>query len=85
MPERETGLLLAVQAAGGFSALARVLGISPQGLWQWERVPAERLLQVEAVTKIPREKLRPDLYRRAREGSTAGDNSVRAGQPAPKS
>jgi hypothetical protein len=37
--------------------------MSHQALWEWRRVPDDRILQVEAVTKIPREKLRPDLYR----------------------
>jgi DNA-binding transcriptional regulator YdaS (Cro superfamily) len=61
-PQREEGLKLAIEAAGGFNALARKLGVSPSTLWEWRRVPAERLLQIEAVTKISRKKLRPDLY-----------------------
>lgn len=60
--EREEGLLLAIKAAGGIRALARELGMSPQALSEWRRVPADRILQVEAVTKISRKKLRPDLY-----------------------
>jgi DNA-binding transcriptional regulator YdaS (Cro superfamily) len=62
--EREEGLLLAIKAAGGIRALARELGMSPQALSEWRRVPADRILQVEAVTKVRREKLRPDLYRK---------------------
>jgi DNA-binding transcriptional regulator YdaS (Cro superfamily) len=30
--------------------------------WHQGRVPAERVLDVEGITGIPREKLRPDLY-----------------------
>jgi DNA-binding transcriptional regulator YdaS (Cro superfamily) len=59
----DDGLKAAIKAAGGFRALARLLGISPQSLSEWKRVPTHRILQVEAVTKIPREKLRPNLYR----------------------
>jgi Bacterial toxin YdaS len=53
-----------IKAAGGIRPLARELGMSPQALSEWKRIPAHRIRQVEAVTKIPREKLRPDLYRR---------------------
>jgi DNA-binding transcriptional regulator YdaS (Cro superfamily) len=63
-PERDAGLLLAIEAAGSITALARELGMTQQSLSEWRRVPADRLLQVEAVTKIRREQLRPDLYRR---------------------
>ncbi len=60
---RNEGLTLAIKAAGGICALARELGLSPQAFSEWSRVPAHRILQVEAVTKIPREQLRPELYR----------------------
>jgi len=54
-------------AAGGPSELARRLNaagkrISPQAVGKWERVPAERVLDVEAVTGVSRHDLRPDLY-----------------------
>jgi DNA-binding transcriptional regulator YdaS (Cro superfamily) len=60
----EEGLRLAIEAAGGIRALARLLGMSAPALLEWRRVPSHRILQIEAVTKIPREKLRPDLYRK---------------------
>ena len=42
--------------------LARALaGITPQAISQWRQVPAERVLEVERVTGIARESLRPDL------------------------
>jgi hypothetical protein len=63
-PERDEGLKLAIEAAGSINALAQDLGMTVQALWEWRRVPAHRIVQVEAVTKVPREKLRPDLYRR---------------------
>jgi DNA-binding transcriptional regulator YdaS (Cro superfamily) len=59
------GLRLAVEAVGGVRELARRLGISPSALLQWHRIPADRLVQIEAVTGIPRELLRPDLYRKS--------------------
>lgn len=69
-PEQlDPGLRLAVEAAGGRMAqLARLLEIAPQAIAQWDRIPAARILDVERVTKIDREQLRPDLYRRRRVG-----------------
>ena len=59
----DEGLKAAVDAAGGVRALARLLGISFQSIQQWKKVPAERMLEIERVTGIGRERLRPDLYR----------------------
>lgn len=62
--DMDESLRQAIKARGGLSALARELGIAPASLFAWRRVPAHRIVQVEAVTGIPREQLRPDLYRR---------------------
>ena len=44
-------------------ALAKALGgISSQAVSQWQRVPVERVLDVERLTGISRHKLRPDIY-----------------------
>jgi TorA maturation chaperone TorD len=51
-----------VRAAGGVSELARQIGISQPSVSNWSRVPAERVLNVEAATGIDRKILRPDLY-----------------------
>lgn len=60
------GLRLAVEAAGGsMSQLAVKIGVSPQAIAQWNnKIPAARILDIERVTKVAREDLRPDLYRR---------------------
>lgn len=50
------------RAVIGASAIARELGITPQAVGQWERVPAGRVLEVERVTGVSRSDLRPDLY-----------------------
>jgi DNA-binding transcriptional regulator YdaS (Cro superfamily) len=68
---REEGLRLAIKAAGTRYRLAMLLGIRPSSVLKWWRVPSERILQVEAVTKIPREALRPDLYRHRRKSVSA--------------
>ncbi len=58
----ESALSEAVSAAGGASVLARQLGVTRQAISQWDRVPAERAIQVEAASGVSRERLRPDLY-----------------------
>ena len=47
---------------GGPRALSRKLSISHQSICKWERVPAERVMAVEAATGIPRSVIRPDIY-----------------------
>ena len=70
---RDPGLDEAVRAAGGVSELARRLGISQPSVSNWNRVPAERVLEVEAATGVERIVLRPDLFRVMQQ--TAGDIS----------
>jgi TorA maturation chaperone TorD len=56
------GLDEAIRAAGGITELARRIGISQPSVSNWSRVPAERVLSVEAATGVARAILRPDLY-----------------------
>jgi TorA maturation chaperone TorD len=60
---RDEGLDEAIRVAGGVGALARKIGISQPSVSNWDRVPAERVLSVEAATGVSRTILRPDLYR----------------------
>jgi molybdopterin-guanine dinucleotide biosynthesis protein B len=60
--ERDQGLTQAIEAVGGVSELARRLGLSQPSISNWTRVPAERVVAVEALTGISRAVLRPDLY-----------------------
>lgn len=63
-------LIRAKKAAGGNTGLSKALSkgrpprkrISPQAISQWQKVPAERVLDVEHVTGVSRTELRPDLY-----------------------
>lgn len=48
----------------GLRELSRRLGLSPNSVIKWRRVPDHRIVQVEDVTGVPRETLRPDLYRK---------------------
>jgi TorA maturation chaperone TorD len=59
---RDAGLSEAIRAAGGVGELARQIGISQPSVSNWVRVPAERVVSVEAVTGVDRGALRPDLY-----------------------
>src|SRR5215475_8912743 len=68
---RDVGLDEAIRVAGGVGALARKIGISQPSVSNWARVPAERVLSVEAATGVSRAILRPDLY--AEHPGTAGD------------
>ncbi len=55
-----------IRATIGISELARQIGISRQAIHLWQRagqIPAEYVVAIEAATGIPREMLRPDLYR----------------------
>ena len=84
---RDPGLEEAVRAVGGVSELARQIGISQPSVSNWNRIPAERVLIVEAATGVDRKVLRPDLYgaagtrpasaRRCRRGARAGIRAAR--------
>jgi TorA maturation chaperone TorD len=59
---RDAGLEEAIRVAGGVGALAQKIGISQPSVSNWARVPADRVISVEAVTGVARDVLRPDLY-----------------------
>ena len=52
----------AAEKAGGVVALARELGIKHNALYSWNRVPAERVLDIERITGISRHEQRPDIF-----------------------
>lgn len=56
-----------------FEAAGRRLGVVAMTLWRYERgrhrIPAERVERYHEITKIPKSRLRPDLYGRRRGGS----------------
>jgi len=75
---RDEALDRAISEAGGVAALARAINVTSQAISQWERVPAERTLAVEAATngKVTRQQLRPDLY--PKDGSGHGHTAAQA-------
>jgi TorA maturation chaperone TorD len=75
---RDPGLDEAVRAVGGVSELARQIGISQPSVSNWSRIPAERVLIVEAATGIDRKVLRPDLYGQPEQNQQAPDDVAAA-------
>lgn len=62
------GLREAIAAAGGVRALARKIGVTHPAILGWNLVPVDRMLAIEKVTGVPRERLRPDLYNHHHKG-----------------
>lgn len=60
---KDPGLRLAVKTAGSKGELARRLNKSRQTIVQWTRVPEHELLNIEREFGVPREKMRPELFR----------------------
>lgn len=58
----ESGLRLAIEAAGNADKLAKLLGISPQAISQWTRIPLHRVFEVEQITGVRRHRLRSDYF-----------------------
>jgi TorA maturation chaperone TorD len=75
---RDPGLEEAVRAVGGVSELARQIGISQPSVSNWSRIPAERVLIVEAATGIDRKILRPDLYGQSEQNQQPPDDVAAA-------
>lgn len=61
----KTAIETAVAIAGSQSELARRIGVRQGYIWKWLRsgkVPAERVLAIEAATGVSRNQLRPDVF-----------------------
>jgi TorA maturation chaperone TorD len=65
----------AIRAVGGVSELARRVGISQPSVSNWDRVPAERVVEVERATGVARTLLRPDLYGEGMENAVPLDET----------
>jgi len=53
-----------IRHRGLVAQVAKACDVSRQAVYQWEVVPADCVVRIEAATGIPRRTLRPDLYRR---------------------
>jgi DNA-binding transcriptional regulator YdaS (Cro superfamily) len=56
------GINLLRERRGLLSDVARGLGLTRAAVTRWAKVPAEHLIEIERISGIPREALRPDLY-----------------------
>lgn len=52
----------AAKAVGGVVALGAALGLSRGAVSQWDKVPPEHVLAIEALTGVSRHVLRPDVF-----------------------
>ena len=59
----DPGIALLKEKGGSLRQLAARLGIAHTSISRWKRVPQDRIVQIEKEFDIPREKLRPDLYK----------------------
>lgn len=61
MSEQQTsGVVAAINAAGGQGSLARKVGVSQQAVSQWAKrgwVPMEHIIDVERICGVPRGRL----------------------------
>lgn len=73
---RDAGLDRAIDAAGGVARLARKIRISQPSVSNWSKIPAQRVIAVEAATGVPRAELRPDLYPDHRQERTVSQDSI---------
>lgn len=55
------GMDLIREKRGLLAKVAHGLGITRAAVVKWDKVPAERLPEIERITGIPRQKLRPDI------------------------
>ena len=60
------GLRRAIEAAGGVQKLGNRLGVTAQAVSQWDKIPLNRVFDVERETGIPHDELRPDFFGRAK-------------------
>jgi hypothetical protein len=56
------GVARAIREAGSIAKFARKVGVKPQAVLQWQKLPLKRMFQIEEMMNIPRSELRPDLY-----------------------
>jgi DNA-binding transcriptional regulator YdaS (Cro superfamily) len=57
-----SGMALIRARRGLLAQVAHGLGVTRAAVVKWRDVPAERVVEIERITGIPREQLRPDLY-----------------------
>ena len=56
----------AIRLAGGITKVAEALRISKQAVSAWRDVPPRYVVTLERLSGIPRQKIRPDVFREER-------------------
>lgn len=58
------GIQSAIVKLGGQAALAAKLGVKQPAIsyYLYKRCPAEKAIEIERLTGVPRSKIRPDLF-----------------------
>lgn len=64
-------MALIAATPGMLAKVASGIGVTRAAVCKWKQVPAHRLVEVERITGIPREALRPELYTRPRSEEAA--------------
>jgi len=62
MAKNRAPIVQAIIDQYGLEPIAKACGVTSQAVCLWSKVPVLRVLQVEKLTGIPRETLRPDIY-----------------------
>lgn len=64
--KKNSGVIEAVEILGGARAAAAKLGVSSTAVLKWIyfSCPAARAVELERLTDVPRERMRPDLFDR---------------------
>ena len=62
MSDPNEALKRAIKAIGSAGEFAAHLGITAQAISQWDQVPPLRVLEVERISGVSRQELRPDIY-----------------------
>jgi hypothetical protein len=60
---RDDGLMAAKRAAGTFKAIAERLGLTPQAISRWKKIPPVHVMNISEFTGIPPHILRKDVFR----------------------
>ncbi len=64
--EKDKPLLKVKKMLGGNPGIAQALGLTPQAVSQWKRVPQDRITRISELTGLSAAELRPDLKALAR-------------------
>jgi DNA-binding transcriptional regulator YdaS (Cro superfamily) len=65
MRKRNPIIFKAATKLGGIVRMSQALGLSRGAASQWSEIPVDHVARLEKLTGIPREVLRPDIFRRA--------------------